>query len=127
MATISTTLGALVTAAPALTPIGLLKLRPNAAYHVKKLTALVASETRHFDAERVAYITELGVAKDTGFQITPDSEAWPIFVARLDELAAVPVEIAWGPITLDLLGDAPVTAADLAALGPLFADPAEDA
>ena len=120
---ISTTLGALVTAEPALAAIGALKLPAKSAYHLMKLRALVAIETQHFHVARDGYIKEWGTARDSGFAITPDSPHWPAFVRRHDELAAVPVEIHWRPLTLDLFDDEKVSAADLAALGPLFAEP----
>ena len=124
MPTIATTLGALVQAEPALQPICALKLNARSAYHLKKLAQLVAHETQHFHAERDRYIKELGTDRpDGGFELKPDSEAWPTFVAQLNELAAVPVEIPWGPVTLEMLGDEKVSAQELAALGPLVADP----
>jgi len=122
--TIHTTLGALVQAEPALGSICQLKLTAKAAYHLKKLAQLVAIETKHFQTERDAYIKELGTARaDGGFELKPDSDQMPAFVAKVTELLAVPVEIAWGPITLALLGEEKVSAQELAALGPLFADP----
>jgi len=126
---IATTLGALVQAEPALQPICQLKLTARSAYHVKKLVWIVAQETKHFHAERDRYITELGTATDAGgFELKPDNEAFPTFVAQLNELAAVEVTIPWGPITLAMLGDAQVSAVELSALGPLLADcPIEEA
>lgn len=121
--TIATTLGALVTAEPALDPIGALKLPARSAYHLKKLRALVAAETTHFHEERTAYIKELGTAREGGFEIKPDSEAWTEFLKRMTELAAIPVELHWGAITLEMLGDQRVSEAELTALGPLFAEP----
>lgn len=124
--TIQTTLGALVQAEPALAPICALKLSAKAAYHVKKLAALVAIETAHFHTERNALITEIGILRADGVsEIQPDSPAFQAFVTRVTELAAVDVTIPWGPITLAMLGDEKVSAAELTALGPLFAEPAE--
>lgn len=125
--TIATTLGALVRAVPALRLIGGLALSATAAYHVKKLAQCVDVETRHFDAEREGYIKALGVARGNGgFEVVRDSPQWPDFVQRMTDLEAVPVEIAWGPVTLEMLGTQPVSANDLTALGPLFADPIEE-
>jgi hypothetical protein len=132
MATIQTTLGALVQAEPALQAICALSLAAKAAYHVKKLAQLVAQETAHFHAERDRAIRELGTARDGGgYEIKPDGDtvidgqnaALQAFQRRVTDLAAVPVTIAWGPITIDLLGDERVSAAQLLALGPLCADP----
>jgi len=44
-------------------------------------------------------------------------------VTQVNELAAIDVTIPWSPITLAMLGDATVSAADLFALGPLFDEP----
>jgi hypothetical protein len=123
MTTISTTLGALVEAEPALAAICALKLSAKSAYHLKKLAELVAQETKHFHTERDSYIKDLGTARDGGFGIAPDSAAWPVFVEKVTELLAVPVELPWGPITLAMLGDEKVSAQDLTGLGPLLADP----
>lgn len=122
--TIATTLGVLVQAEPALQPICAVKLSAKSAYHLQKLARLVAAETAHFHEARNGYIKELGIASlDGSVSIAPDSPALPEFVARVKELIAVPVEIPWGPITLTMLGDATVSAAELQALGPLFAEP----
>jgi hypothetical protein len=121
---ITTTLGALVQAEAALAAICALKLSAKSAYHLKKLTQIVAIETQHFHTERDRYITDLGTAREAGgFELKPDSDQMPIFVAKVTELLAVPVELAWGPITLAMLGDEKVSAAELTALGPLVADP----
>lgn len=125
--TIQTTLGALVNAESALAPLCALKLSAKSAYHMKKLAQLVAGETKHFNAERDALIKELGTKRDDGnFELTPDNDQMPTFVTKVTELAAVPVEIPWGPITLAMLADERVSAQDLAALGPLLADPDEE-
>jgi hypothetical protein len=122
--TITTTLGVLAQAEPALHAIGALKLPAKSAYHVKKLATLVAQETQHFQTERNSYIKELGIAQPDGsVSIAPDSPAMPAFVAKVTELIAVEVVIPWGPITLAMLGDATISAAELQALGPLFAEP----
>jgi len=125
MTTITTTLGALVQAEAALPAICAVKLSPKSAYHVAKLARLVAIDTKHFHVERDALITELGTKRDDGgFELKPDSDQMATFVAKVTELAAVPVEIPWGPIALDMLGDEKVSAQELAALGPLVADEA---
>ena len=122
--TIQTTLGVLAQAEPALQPICALTLSAKSAYHLKKLAQLVAIETAHFHSERNAYIKDLGVAQPDGsVSIAHDSDQLPEFVRRVTELIAVPVQIHWGPVTLDLLGDAKLSADTLKALGPLFADP----
>lgn len=123
---IRTTLGVLVQKEPALQTICALKLSAKAAYHLKKLAQLIAVETAHFQDARNGYIKELGVAQPDGtVAIAPDSDQIPEFMKRVTELVAVEVAIPWGPITLDMLGDAHVSAAELLALGPLFADAVE--
>jgi hypothetical protein len=125
---IQTTLGALVQAEPAIATIAAMLLSAKSAYHVAKLARLVATETRHFHTSRDAIIQELGTARDGGgAELKPDAEAWPAFVARVTELAAVEVTLPWGPITLAMLGDAPVSAQVLVALGPLLAEPDAEA
>jgi hypothetical protein len=122
-----TTLGALVTAQPALASICQLRLSAKSAYHLKKLAQLVAQETKHFHEERDALIKELGTARpDGGFELKPDSDQFPVFVAKVNELAAVDVSLPWGPITLAMLGDEKVSAQELTALGPLVAEPEAD-
>jgi len=122
--TITTTLGALVQAEPALAPICQLRVSAKSAYHLKKLAQLVAQETKHFHEERDALIKALGNPTDGGgYAIAPDTDAFRDFVTQVTELAAIDVTIPWSPITLAMLGDATVSAADLQALGPLFEEP----
>jgi hypothetical protein len=120
---ISTTLGALVQADPALQTICALKLSAKSAYHLKKLAQLVATEIKHFQTERDALIKELGTEQDGGgFSLKPESENFPEFVRRVNELAEVPVQISWNPVTLEMFGDQLVSAQDLIALGSLLAE-----
>jgi len=124
MPTITATLGALVQAEPALGPLCQLRLSAKSAYHLKKLAQLVAIETKHFHEERDALIKDLGNPREGGgFEIAPDTDAFKAFVVQLNELAAIDVTLPWSPITLAMLGDATVSAADLQALGPLFEEP----
>ncbi len=123
--TITTTLGVLAQAEPTLKAICALKLSPKSAYHLKKLAQLVAPEVEHFHQERNGYIRDLGTENPeavAGVELKRDSPNMPAFIAKVTELTAVPVEIAWGPLTLAMLGDCPVSAAELTALGPLFSD-----
>jgi hypothetical protein len=123
---IATTLGALVQAEAALTTLCALKLSAKSAYHLKKLAALVTVELKHYHAERDQYIRTHGTPREDGsVTIGPHADAWPAFVAQMNDLAAVPVEIQCGPITLAMIGDEKVCAADLLALGPLVADDEE--
>jgi hypothetical protein len=126
---IATTLGQLVEAEPACRTLCALALPPKAAYHLAKLVRLVMVETAHFTETRDRYIREFGTEVIEGngaFTIGVDHSNWPAFVAQMNELAAVPVEIAWGPVTLEMLGAQPVAAKDLLALGPLFVEALDD-
>jgi hypothetical protein len=123
---IRTTLGALVEAESVLTELATIRLPARSAYHLKKLAAMVTSETAHFHAERNAIIAELGTPRtDGGFEIAPGSPVFRTFVTRVTEVAAIDVEVHWGPLTLAMLGDVPITAQQLASLGPLFEDDTE--
>jgi hypothetical protein len=107
---ITTTLGQLVMAQEAFDRLLALKLPIKAAYHLKKLLALVRPELQHFNELRNDLIKEL------------DCEGKPApaaFQVRIAELAAMNVTLPWGPFDLAWLGDHDITAADLDALGPL--------
>ena len=130
--TIHTTIGALVEAEPALARLTAIKLDAKARYHAVKLSKLVSAETKeHFFEPRQALFKELGVERDPTaaerVKLGPEKvlEIPPSklveFQARVKDLATVPVQIPWGPITLAMLDPYPeFTGADMLALGPLF-------
>jgi len=133
---IATTLGALVTAEPALERLATERLSVKAAYHVAKLARLVRLETALFHEARQKALLEFGEERDAAtpeerarlgprvITVTPEHAA--AFTARLADLTALPVELAWTPLDLEALGDLRITPADLLALGPLIADPKEE-
>jgi hypothetical protein len=124
---ITTTLGTLAAAAPALARLAAQPLPVKSAYTVAKLLKLAGAEIDHFTELRNAMIQELGEEKDGPegkvVQVTADNV--PTFTARLTELAALETTLAWDPIDLSKLPDTiTVSPADLVLLGPLVADPA---
>lgn len=129
---IQTTIGALVEAEPALAKLATLKLDAKTRYHVVKLARLVSQEVReHFTEPRNEAVKEYGAEREPTesekvtfgpqkvTEVRPEHK--PQFFARVNELAAVPVTIPWGPLTTAMVDSCTdVTAADLLALGPLF-------
>ncbi len=118
---IQTTLGALVQAEPVLARLRELRVGVKLAYHLMKLCALVQVETAHHERERAAWIRELGTATDNGVSVTPADPQWDVFVTRMTDLAALPVELAWRPLTINALAGIDLSATELAALGALVA------
>lgn len=117
---IQTTLGEL--AAVALAPDGresalahalkLPNLSEKTKYTLAKLTRLVEAETKHWADRRNALAKELAGDAD---RVPPDKIAE--FNTRMEEINAVPVTIAWRPVTsVELAG---ALASDWLALGPL--------
>ena len=130
MPTIQMTFEELSNAEPALVAIMRLRLPAKSAYHVAKLAKYVREELKLFTAQRTALITELGEERDATeteqaqgnqgkvHQVKPDNI--PEFQKRISELGAVKATIAWGPITIEMLGDEKVPAMELMQLGELF-------
>jgi hypothetical protein len=88
-------------------------------YHIAKLIRLVSAETKHFHEERNALIEKYGSGEPK--TISAATPEFKIFIAAVKELTAVPITIAWGPLTDVMLEPyAEITAADLFTLGPLF-------
>lgn len=121
MEKIDTTLGELVKAEPALGRVLAVKFDKDGGaklrYHVAKLSRLVAAETKHYYDDRNKLVVEHG----DNNQIGPTSPKWPVFIAAIAELDAVPVSIDWGRLTDAMVEPyADITAADLVGLGPLF-------
>lgn len=136
--TIVTTLGALIQAVPALTRLVAHPLPIKVAYHASKLCRLIDAETPHFEAQRAAFFKDLAVERPptpkewevvTGPLVTEIPAAQrPEFERRMQELAALPVTLAWSPIALADLGAITISTGDLLALGPLVTgEPAADA
>lgn len=123
---IRTTLGALVECAPALGRLGELPLPVRIAYHVSKLSRLVAHELKWFQTQRDAAIKERGLERAATadevaagtigpvWQVDPKHRA--DFLARMQELQDLPVELAWMPLALEALDGHQISASDLGAL-----------
>lgn len=125
---LSTLLGALVFAEPALGRLCELKLSAKSAYRLAKMARLVTTETKHYHEMRDKHIKELGVEGEKG-QISVPVEIdgrpnanFETFVARMTELSQVAVELDLKPLTLEELGECSVAAGDLLALGVLLSD-----
>jgi hypothetical protein len=124
---IKTTLGDLVAAEKALSALDRLKppaITAKARYHIAKLTGLVLAETKLFHQHEREYITELGEtlnpdAPEHEHQVRVTPAHWPEYMKRMEDLAAQPASIPWGPITDDMIGEADVSVGELRALGPL--------
>lgn len=127
---ITTTLGQLVTAEPALERLAGQLLAPRAGYALAKLLAAVAAETAVFTARRQKLGEQYGDVRDA----TPDEaktvgagarlltvrpECLDVFAAGCAELAAIAVSIPLDPFDLEALGTTPIAARDLLLLGPL--------
>jgi hypothetical protein len=127
--TITTTLGQLATSKDAFERLIAMKLAIKAAYHVKKLLAVVRPELEHFHELRNDLIKELGRERpptDVERALAGAAPIWDVlpehlltFHARIMELSSAEVTLPVGPVDLAWLGDQDITAADLDALGPL--------
>lgn len=109
---ITTTLGLLVNAVPALQRLSSLPLGMKAAYDLSKLTKLVDAETEIFQEQLTARRAACGAAQG---QPVP-ANRMADFKRQLQDLMDVPVAIDWKPFDLAAIGDAKIAAADLVAL-----------
>lgn len=131
--TITTTLGAIVSAAPALRRLAAVPLAPRLAYHVAKLLGLLEADLRHYETARVALVRRLGVERPpTEAEIAAGAAAAVVdvpsaarvaFAEALAALWAVETSVAWGPVPFEALDGSTWTAADLVGLGPFLAAP----
>lgn len=111
---ITLTLGECVAAAEALTRLASEKAPPKVAYRIAKLLRLARVEAGHFHEQRNAAIKDLSGGADT-----VPTDQMSAFLARLTEIAAVPVELSGEPLTTaDLDTLASVTADEVLHLGP---------
>lgn len=120
---ITTTLGELVNAEPALARVLAVKFDKDGGakvrYHAVKLARLVAAETKHFTEERDALVEAHGKGEPKSIAI--NTPAMGNFLAALKPLGAVPVVLPWGPLTDAMLAPYPdITGLDQFSLGPLF-------
>lgn len=118
----TTTLGALFEAEPALLRLAGEKLPFAVAYRVAKLTKAVGEETRHFHEQRNALVKQYGEPRNGNpddVHVLPAMATWAPFVAAVQELASVPVTLPLDPIDLVSVSTLTITAADLLQLGAL--------
>lgn len=122
---ITTTLGALIDAEPALRRVCALPLRskespegltPRVKYHLAKLARLVAVETRHFTTEQALLCETLGIRAG---QVIASIElnTWNEYQHHIREQQAVAITLEWDAVKSTDLSLAPAT--DLVELGPL--------
>lgn len=127
---IDLTLGQCLDAEAALGRLAAQKMPFAAAYRVAKLTKALAEELQHVQAQRNALVKEYGTERpatpqerpqhgETVHSVDPSMPGWPAFVARAQELAAVPVVLPLEPFDLTTVPALEITPADLVQLGPL--------
>lgn len=119
------TVGQLLGAESALRTLSTLRLPVKTAYAVSKLLKLAAKELEVVNEQRNGWIAEYGVEENGQKVIKPGSEGWQSFKAKLDELVAVEVELAWTPIAFEAMADQNIAPGDLLALEPFILPPAE--
>jgi hypothetical protein len=117
------TLGQILEAGPALNHLAAERLPIKMAYWIARLAKMVGEEQKTFFEARAKTIEELDVAK--GDMIDVKAAGYPAFKAKMDELVAVEIDLAWTPLTSDKLGDVTIAAADLLALSPFITEAAE--
>jgi hypothetical protein len=114
---ITTTLGAIAMAEPALDRLGARPLPARVAYSAAKLLKLVRNELKMYQQLHNDLVKKHGVETPPGsgqFQVPPDKFA--TFRDELQDVLDSKVEILWTPLALDALGNDPIRADDLAAL-----------
>lgn len=127
---VTTTLRQLVEAELALARLTARSLPTKTAYHIAKLARLAGQEIEIFRDKRHALIKELGAERDATpeekaagnpdrvFQVKPENNE--DFQKRIKELGDIEVTIPWRPVTLSMLADQTITAADIITLGDLL-------
>jgi hypothetical protein len=122
---VTTTLGGIILAVPALEHLLALALPVPVLYHIGKLLRLARVETTAYEEQRVALIKAHGVEREptieeraTGatsmFEVPPGQQG--AYVEKLRELLAIDVTITARPLTLAELATAAVAGTDLFAL-----------
>jgi len=127
-AMIDTTLGQLVDAEPALKRLADRPFAPRVGYLLAKLLTAVKAETAAFHTERQRLAERLGTTRDATAEERPTmgptvleipTHQFGAFADGVADLMAAPVGLAFAPFDLHNLGDVPISAADIALLGPL--------
>ena len=122
----TTTMGQMADAEPALSRLLSEKLPLKTSYALTRLSRLAGEELKQWHEKRTALITEHGTegAEAGTYVVTPGMAGFEAFVAAMTELAAVEVELAWSPVSMDAMGDVTITPADLSMLvGVFIVDP----
>lgn len=121
---IEVTIGQAVEFLPALKNVMATKLPVKAAYRLARIAAKLQPELKTFDEARFSVFQELGreVPDMPGSYDPPsDPDKLAELVKRVSELTSEKVAIDLDPVTLDMLGDSQLTAADLLALEKVIA------
>lgn len=133
---ITTTLGILMTAEPALGRLAEQRLAPRHSYGLAKLVEAVRAETARFTAERQKLAEQFGTAREATAEeratlgarvITVPPEHMAPFAAGVSELAAIPVTLPAPPFDLAWCNGDAITARDILDLGPLVTFTPEEA
>lgn len=124
------TLGQVVTAEPALARLAEdNKLPLQASYQMSKLLRAVGDELKHFHDARNKLVREYGAIPDGGtdadLKVEPTAPRWAEFCAKVDELVAVQVSLAFNPIDLAAIPNLTIAPADLLRLAPLTKEHAD--
>ncbi len=104
---ITTTLGALVNAVPILKRLNDVRVSSaQTRYDLRKLCQLTDAEVQRFEQDRVAIVEEFGRPSGNGHkEVLPTSPDWPMFVAKVNECAAVAVTLECSPPRMTLPSD----------------------
>jgi len=113
------TLGQVLEAQAALGRLSQERLPIKTAYWITKLVRLCTEEVKTFMEARSTAITECDVAN--GDTIDVRRPGYAAFKAKMDDLVAVEIDLAWTPLEYAKLADVSIAAADLLALEPFFA------
>ncbi len=120
---ISTTLGELANAEPALKRLSEIRLPIKVAYQLGKLIRLAGVELADYHTRRDTLIRQLGEpnpADPTQVIVTPAN--MPEFVKDMTSLGGEPVELSTTPLSIDSLGDIDITPIELLTLMPLMTE-----
>lgn len=128
--TFTVTLRQSVNAELALVQLAAIRMPVKVGYHITRLLGFIRKEAKFWNDEQAKLFEELGdlrepteeESKRNGGQkireIRADSEKWPEFKRRLDELSGHEVTIPWVPLQLEELGELVIEPSVLDALGP---------
>lgn len=116
---ITTTLGALVNAEPALIRLSEIRLPIKIAYQIGKLIRTIAGDIGDFHIQRDAFIRQYGGPAENN-QITVLPEHISTFLLDMNELSSTSVTIDMQPLDLNSFGTVDISPADLIALMPIL-------